>query len=269
MGQPKNKLKPAGIFCREEDRPANVPPGTQVVILKPYPPGIAPFITEAPRDPGKAIQFAPGPEIVDRAIHEIDPSQDKMEECRYKTVSAIEYLHRSQNSEMWHAIANKEQRRSLELINSGINKILMALDSLPSQWRQALLVNEPFDIPKIGSDGLYWPDAAERLSKLVEILKAASSRSEIYTNLKVSDIDRIFPGSLVPKADRMKRTAACYAYGLLDKFGKKPPSLGSDGAFYNLASILYEGAVGNAGVSFERQCRAVHRLRQRLDKTTR
>jgi hypothetical protein len=57
--------------------------------------------------------------------------------------------------------------------------------------------------------------------------------------------------------DNVKAIAARYANELLRSFGSAPPTKTPDGPFYNLASLLYEGATAKVGVDLEQYCRDV------------
>jgi hypothetical protein len=61
-----------------------------------------------------------------------------------------------------------------------------------------------------------------------------------------------------------KRTAAFYAHRLLLRHGDKSPKVYKDGAYFQLAAVLYEGATGIPGADLERACRdMLHEARSR------
>ena len=58
-----------------------------------------------------------------------------------------------------------------------------------------------------------------------------------------------------PPLDHTKLNSAEGAYVLLKQFGSRPPTKTVLGPFYELATILYEGATGRAHVSIQWYCR--------------
>jgi hypothetical protein len=72
-----------------------------------------------------------------------------------------------------------------------------------------------------------------------------------------------------PRVDYAKIVAAASDFLLLSKFGMKRPTLTIGGPFYELASVLYEGATYIPEANLERYCRGIaatataQRLRQR------
>jgi hypothetical protein len=60
-----------------------------------------------------------------------------------------------------------------------------------------------------------------------------------------------------PRWDNVKAIAARYANELLRSFGSALPTKTPDGPFYNLASLLCEGATAKVGVDLEQYCRDV------------
>ena len=64
----------------------------------------------------------------------------------------------------------------------------------------------------------------------------------------------------------LKTLSASFAYGLFEEFGSRPPTLTTDGAFFQLAALLFEGATGIAGANLDWQCRTYLQSRKRRQR---
>ena len=210
----------------------------------------------------------PHSEIVDRALREVSPSQSMEEACRKKIAAAIEmepiksYNLTNDAVVTWHAFPDRNERRALKSLVALLNRLEQVIGSLPSHWQQLLfkkpakirgtrVVGGKTEINEAGT-GLCWPAAAARVEIFRSELARLGERANAFTALESA-----------PRADVRKRHAANCAYDLLTTFGNQPPTLKPEGAFYNLAQIMYEAFTGEPEQSIERACRAVHQARRR------
>jgi hypothetical protein len=109
---------------------------------------------------------------------------------------------------------------------------------------------------------------ADALRATIAALEHPMARGLVIGKLNPDDLLRLRTelGSIVeaavstrkkegPRAKMDKRIAAAHAYLLLHQFGRVEPTLYKDGAFLQLAALLYEGATGIAGADFSRACK--------------
>jgi len=220
----------------------------------------------------------PHSEIVDRALREVSPSQSKEETCRKEIATAIKmepiksYNLTNDAVVTWHAFPDRNERRALESLVALLDRLEQVIGSLPSHWQQVLfkkpakitgthVVGDKAEINAAGT-GLCWPAAAARVEIFRSELARLGERANAFTALDRADL-MAGPAESAPRADVRKRHAANCAYDLLTTFGNQPPTLKPEGAFYNLAQIMYEAFTGEPDQSIERACRAVHQARRR------
>jgi hypothetical protein len=220
----------------------------------------------------------PHSEIVDRALREVSPSQSMEESCRKKIAKAIEmepiesYNLTNDAVVTWHAFPDRNERRALKRLVALLDMLEKVIGSLPPHWQQVLvkkpaeltgtrIVSDKVEIDGAGT-GLCWPAAAERVEIFCNELARLGERADAFAALDRAGFVA-GPAESAPRADVRKRHAANCAYDLLTTFGNQPPTLKSEGAFYNLAQIMYEAFTGEPEQSIERACRAVHQARRR------
>ena len=144
---------------------------------------------------------------------------------------------------------SKQQLRQLMQLSREATQLL---DKLPPWLREHLLPSrrEDSEWKEIRSDGI---------KMLVQETRPAIPRSTTL-GMEINDLKKAIDGvSSVrrtgPQPDYVKSSAAEKAYQILSKYSSSPPTTTVEGAFFKLASVLYEGATGIAGVGMDHQCR--------------
>jgi hypothetical protein len=172
----------------------------------------------------------PDSEIVGSAIKIIQPSLDEEAVCRMMVVYVMN-LCRVQEKEISPAfLAAREELNSIIERIEGAEKALAGLRRLYK--RLAFPDRDDFD--SIGTE------EAERLTELRKHLQALADR---YVSP---------PRSRPPNAAKL--AAASYAYCVLVAYSDRPPTLATDGTYFRLASVIYEGATGKEA-NLEHHCR--------------
>jgi hypothetical protein len=209
--------------------------------------------------------------IAERAMVEVSPSPSQKRQCFEAILEVMRFepcasynIH--EHYAYWCALPDKHERRSLTTLAAALVKTKNTLKALSPQWQQALLA-ETADKAIINDDGkISRPDAVKRFNEFYEATRLVWNRTLMYLDLKPSDFqdsESPVPVFEIAKLNPKKRYAANCAYHLLIRFANKPPTLSPDGAFFTLASVLYESFTGMPDQNVEWQCRAVYRWRQR------
>jgi hypothetical protein len=196
---------------------------------------------------------------VERALFTIAPAHDDFQKCRAAIIwtilcEPIEMYNCNDHVETWHAITDKKVARSLISLASALEKVAEIFDSLSPQWQQVLFKNSAADKAVIGQQGITWPKASLSYNEFRENAQLAARRARIYPTLPLG----VFVGGhgeLERRTKPRKRHAANCAFDLLTEFAPLKPTLKPEGAFYNLARIMYEAFTGEVEASIERQCR--------------
>jgi hypothetical protein len=165
-------------------------------------------------------------DIIERALELIKPKPERIEEARKQVAFAIARV-------KW--ASDEPPRQARAAYNREIHEFIAALKAAI-----AALEQPPIDARLLMYDG--------RLPK-----KLAAVVKEAQHGLINRGQQRSLKNS----------TAAWYAYDLLCIHGIKP-KLYKDGAFFQLAALLNEGATGIANANLERACRAILRMRRAL-----
>jgi hypothetical protein len=177
----------------------------------------------------------PNCEIVSRAIEIVCPLPDEESMCRWMIVYVISQC-RIANDEIGPAFLAAEQE-----LGSAIQKVEDAEKALSGlrriYKRLAFQDREDFD----GA-------ATKDIDALSKIRKRLRTLADGYGLARSA-----LPRQRRPK-DQGKRAAASYAYCCLVAYSERSPTLTSDGPFFELASIIYEGATGEPLVSLDYQC---------------
>jgi hypothetical protein len=184
-------------------------------------------------------------EIAEQALRLINPLDDKKAVCQRSIkvlIAMIKAVH-----------SNKE--RPAAQIRDDIQKLYAAL----RKTKAAL--DELF---KSGC-GLHLPMKRYRKHKIMESIRTKTHyQSEWldFYNVVIAKIallenlhNPIRKGA--PVSDPTKVLAAAHSFNLLSEFGRKQPTETIGGPFYELASLLYEGATGVRNANLERYCRKV------------
>jgi hypothetical protein len=177
-----------------------------------------------PRDARDANQLE---EIINRAVQLIDPIDSQKTECRKHVELAIL---RVRQIACWRASRTPNSFEkltvALEKATEAFNKFFKTPDCAQSICINVQEVGAFFKIPEL-------------------ILKVLRSRKKHV------------PKKGGPIADGAKRIAAWNSFALIQGLGKKRATKTIGGSFYELASVLYEGATYTAHENLERHCRKV------------
>jgi hypothetical protein len=188
----------------------------------------------------------PGPDkdsaIVARALRIVDPPPDKDEQCRETIASGMAWnrlLNRSPRS-----LSDRSVVRELRSTVSAIEAAHRSIDQLQGHIKAYALGALSAHITKA---------ALTVLAYLAGVLRANAER--------IAEGIREAGGR---RRDLGKQTAADTAYDLLNEYAGSPPTLTIEGPFYQLASVLYEGAMGHEEVDLQRHCRTAFKRRNAL-----
>lgn len=174
-------------------------------------------------------------EIMDRAVQLINPIDKKRSQCREFVsigIFVVRLLAR------WNASQNRE-------------KLVLTFDRLVRTLETAL--NTYYDFVNTFGFSRF----------IVKNLKAPSENA-FHKLPKV--IEAVLNGRIKyspkqgPVADGAKRIAALYSLVLIEDFAEKRVTKTVGGLFYELASVLYEGATYSANANLERHCRAAFKI---------
>jgi hypothetical protein len=184
-------------------------------------------------------------EIVERALQLIGPLPNQIEACRHSINTWIAVI---------GGFRGRKERSSGE-INYDIEKLLGALR------RTKAALNKLF---KAGS-GLHLPMTTFDGSDIVRSILANTQYKSEWTDFynlvskKITLLERRYNSARKggPVSDPAKLISALHSFDLLMDFGRKRPTKTSGGVFYELASLLYEGAIGVQNANLERYCRKI------------
>jgi|HubBroStandDraft_6_1064221.scaffolds.fasta_scaffold99695_3 hypothetical protein len=188
----------------------------------------------------------PNSDLVDSAIGIIKPTKQKEALCRTDVAVSIRLMRMFAPPKI--DAVSKQQLRQLMRLSHEANQLL---DKMPPSLKEHLLPSRREDFWKeVKSDGI---------KMHVQESRPAISHSAAL-GMEISDLTKAIDGvcpvrKTGPQPDFVKSSAARNAYQILSKYSSSPPTTTAEGAFYRLASILYEGATGIAGLGMERQCR--------------
>jgi hypothetical protein len=185
------------------------------------------------------------PEITKRALQLIDPKPARTEEARKQVADIIAILRAGRA-----ARPDTVNKRELEQIASALRRAIAALKkpSVPDLQFRVHLSRNP------GLAGLAGP-LVDQLPTLREELAAMATAADSACK----DI------KLGRRGDHQKVAAAYFAHKLLWHHGVKPTHY-TQGKFFQLADVLYEGSTGIKGADLSRACkRALDSLRYTLD----
>jgi hypothetical protein len=169
--------------------------------------------------------------VLDRALQLLQPKPERIEEVREQVAFAIARV-------KWASYEPTGLERAA--YNREIHEFIAALKAAIAALEQPL------------AEELLLPHGWARLpKKLAAVVKEAEH-------------------SLIKRGQQRSLknfTAAWYAYDLLCSHGIEP-KLYKDGAFFQLAALLNEGATDITGANLERACRAVIRIRRAFPELT-
>jgi hypothetical protein len=185
-----------------------------------------------PDDPGPNRYVDPNSEIVTRAVDIICPPRDEEVQCRWMAAAAIYECWVAEEIELAFRAAEKE-------LNSTIQKIKEARKALGRLRQIYRRMAFGHDFEKVTTAEIESLHATEKGLQVAAAEYAKEPRARGGGR----------------RVDVIKLSAARGAYGLLFIYADRPATLTPDGSFFQLASVLYEGATGKAGVDLEHQCR--------------
>ena len=198
------------------------------------------LLTYDPKYPDSYLD--PRCEIVGRAVKIISPLPVDEVACRLMVVEVVEYC-RIAGSEIRPAAWNAE-----EDLASRVSRLVAAekaLSTLPRIYKRlAFQDQDDFDNA-----------AAETIERLVQMRERLETLARSYSEAR--------PGHRRGRpSETEKLAAASYAYCCLIAYSERPPTLTSpgkaesaSGSFFELASVIYEGATGKKNVSLEWHCK--------------
>jgi hypothetical protein len=170
--------------------------------------------------------------VVERALALIEPKPDQREACAEEVCTHVALLHMVVTD-----LANAPQPPAMKaVVHDKIEPVLRKL--------QAALAKHPTHSHAFAVDLLF-------LAQLDRLIDAAKFVPQALVAPKPSRY----------KWDDAKGVAAKYADTLLRRFSAQRPTKYPGGAFYALASVLYEGATGERDVDLEKYCRQLGRIR--------
>ncbi len=179
--------------------------------------------------------------MIARAIQEIKPKSDQKANC-YREIERYMLDLRSTNDELHSTTPTLEP---LQFRDMG-KRVVASLKNAKTEIESFKTKMESF---KTKSRSFFFDD-----SKFMELL---SREIAIFSGIARMPITR---GG---QKTAFKYAAVVFAYHLILKFGQGPPTLTIDGAFFNLAAILYEWRTHSEGANLDWICRKVFYLARR------
>lgn len=174
-------------------------------------------------------------EIVGRAVNLIKPKEEEKVSCSKNVAST--FLCLLCNGPDSNPLPEWKKRKQHASVLRDLKKLKLTIEVTSEQCRSDLF------------GGL------DRAHQFCEELGRLASTAELHHNATV-----VTKGAR--PLDMQKLAAAIYAYHLLKDY-KKPPTLTVGGAFFELASVLYEGIRGRENENLEWYCRQVSELEGR------
>jgi hypothetical protein len=172
-------------------------------------------------------------EILNRAMALIEPSREQEASCKADIEQALRLLR------LYPSLLSNDGYVSLR----GVREELSAVRNTAKQLQKKLRSIRWLIVLALFGDHEQAIAFLDRLDRLEQDATDLVERSQSAPARK--------GGSQI---DVFKRLAAGFAFMLMKKFGKRPTKT-TTGPYYELASVLYEGATGLAGASLDRICR--------------
>jgi hypothetical protein len=187
-------------------------------------------------------------DLVDAAIHIIEPAEGKEPECRRFVADGIQLMR------MIPAIGDAPDRRLRQLMEA-CRKVTRLLAELPPSLSRALLSDPLSESDLIDEIRLGVPAPMRSQKNPQQTSRSAKLSMELESLAKAIEKSHLGKKRRGPKEDLVKLNAVQAAYLALIQYSSLAPTTTTAGPFYELSSIYYEAVTGSAGVSMERQCR--------------
>lgn len=181
-----------------------------------------------------------------RALALISPPEDRLQECQRFLGDCIKEIARGEPP-----ASQKELRAQLALASTHFRAALKAAQRLP---RSRLMLLPPSSLKPARS--------------IADLLDASRSKQLTLHRQRFLDELGYVAKSLEQQSEQLKvprsggrpnyrkQAAAVSAWALLKLYGREPPTLTTDGLYFELASILYEAGTGKKDIDLDRECRA-------------
>jgi hypothetical protein len=183
-------------------------------------------------------------ETAEEALQLITPPDDQRTRCRQSIKDRIAII---------RAMHFKKDRSTAE-IRDDINKLSAALRRTVAALRKLFINGSELHLPmrRFNSDEIVrsMVNGTEYQSEWREFYNVLVAKIDLLEN-RYNDVRKAGPVS-----DPAKLLAALHSSHLLREFGRRPTKT-VGGAFYELASLLYEGATGVQNANLERYCRKI------------
>jgi hypothetical protein len=187
-------------------------------------------------DPRDANQLE---EIVNRALQLLNPTDEEKTECRERVKECMLFV-RAIAAGISRNPSSAQIRDDFENLAAALRRAKKALDKL---CETDCLLYLPMN------DGDPWRSPLK--AEWGQFYNALTAKLALLETRK----NYVPKGSPLP--DPAKRSAAWYSVYLIAVCGRKRPTKTLDGPFYELASLLYEGATYTAHANLERHCRRI------------
>jgi hypothetical protein len=207
-------------------------------------------VKHGPKGPLKGIDE--NSEIVARCLELIGPARDKKRACRadiVRSINWVEILHKSQKPS-WYA--SSSEKRQLKKLADALDKASRTLKDIECWYILFRQFGKPspelrYARPVVVVD-------RQEYEKFCDVLSSIKAQAKERANNLV-----VHKGG--PLVDLVKLNAAGNALQLLLDFGASPPTQTIGGPFYELASLLYEGATDKEGRDLSRSCKTYIAMR--------
>jgi len=194
--------------------------------------------------------------IAERALELVSPLDNVKVRCRQSIKDSMAMI---------GAVHEKERPRAA--INADIEKLYDALRKTKAALKKLFINGSELHLPMNSFDP----------KEIVQCMKSNTAYQSEWRVFYQFVIDRIAllenrstasSDSVRWKGGKAKLLAALHSLLLLKRFGRKPPTQTVGGPFYELASLLYEGATGVQNANLERFCRKIfaQHLNFRIEK---